>query len=278
MALNINKLLLKKGWTGAEVGKLLMASLINDLKHHGEPDHKPLFTQAQFDRMASKLPTERDYLVLNMYITLYDSVSTVFNKSQALMQQAWHGYYRYIMHVSFSMNAEQEQAQMLATKTEWNPILADYTLEKLCGDDDYHQFIRGELLGCINLMATAYSYLYSYNLIVEMLGEVYDIDGLEALQTDGIATIEERAASVNKLIALLFERTSGTPEEKWRKIEILQEFMQPIDCEAWKPAQDAIEATKAQLKELGISREARIKLTQAGLDAIILKLAATAKG
>lgn len=274
MAININKLLLKKGWKGAEVGRLLMASMLHDIKHYQEPDYKPLFTQAQYERMASNLSTQRDYMVLDVYSTLYDSVSTLYNKAGMLMQQAWHGYYRYIMHISSTMWAEQEQRQMTLTATEeWQPVLADYTLAHLCTDDDYMVFIKSELAGCVNLMRHAYSYIYAYNLVIEMLGELYDIDGIEALQSNGIDTIAERAEAVNALIAQLFENTSGTPAEVKKKRKKLEGFLQPIECSAWQPSPDAIEAVKESLKELGLSREAIAALAQRPLDATISKLA-----
>ena len=48
MAKSIDSLLKKKGWSGEEVGKALIASVIHDVKHRGEPDFKPLFSQSDF--------------------------------------------------------------------------------------------------------------------------------------------------------------------------------------------------------------------------------------
>lgn len=109
MALNINKLLLKKGWTGAEVGRLLMASVIDDIKNHGNPDHKPLFTQAQYERMATNLRTERDSITLSAYVALHESTLQLFNKAQGLHQQLWHGYYRRLNAVQNCILATEEQ-------------------------------------------------------------------------------------------------------------------------------------------------------------------------
>ena len=119
MALNINKLLLKKGWTGAEVGKLLMASVIDDIKHHGDPDHKPLFTQAQYERMATNLRTERDSITLRAYVSLHESTLQLFNKAQGLHQQLWHGYYRRLNVVQNCMLATEEQR----IKEQYAPLI-----------------------------------------------------------------------------------------------------------------------------------------------------------
>jgi hypothetical protein len=60
MARDIKSLLSKKGWTGEEVGKAVIASLINDAEQGSKP-HNPLFSQADLERMEDSLtqPAER---------------------------------------------------------------------------------------------------------------------------------------------------------------------------------------------------------------------------
>ena len=71
----INRLLNKKGWTGVEVGKALVASIVHDIKHQSEPDYKPLFSQSDFDKMESSLSTERDYLAYGVYRDIYSGTA-----------------------------------------------------------------------------------------------------------------------------------------------------------------------------------------------------------
>ncbi len=109
MAKSIDALLKKKRWTGKEVGKVLMASIIHDIKHQGKPGYKPLFNQAELDRLVSSLETEREGQTYNVYVTLYDSLIEHFNKGQSLYQQYYHGYYRYFMHLSICHKQEESR-------------------------------------------------------------------------------------------------------------------------------------------------------------------------
>lgn len=55
----LKNLLKKKGWTGEEVGKLLIASMLNDIKQQGQQDKEPLFSQSDFEKMESSLTSDR---------------------------------------------------------------------------------------------------------------------------------------------------------------------------------------------------------------------------
>ena len=98
MANSIKSLLSKKGWTGEEVGKALIASLLNDIRYQGQ-EHELLFTQADFDKMESSLSTDRDYLAYGVYRDIYSSIVDTYNRGQGLYQQFYNGYYRYVMHL-----------------------------------------------------------------------------------------------------------------------------------------------------------------------------------
>ena len=106
MARNINSLLNKKGWTGTEVGKALVASIVHDIRHRNEPDYKPLFSQSDFDKMESNLKTERDFLAYGVYRDIYSGLIDAFNRGQGLYQQFGNGYYRFAMYLKDAQNAE----------------------------------------------------------------------------------------------------------------------------------------------------------------------------
>lgn len=106
MARKIDSLLNKKGWTGVEVGKALVASIIHDIRHQSEPDYKPLFSQSDFDKMESSLNTERDYLAYGVYRDLYSGLIDAFNRGQGQYQQFYNGYYRYLMYLKNTLDAE----------------------------------------------------------------------------------------------------------------------------------------------------------------------------
>lgn len=120
---NINSLLSKKGWTGEEVGKALMASLLNDIKHIGQ-EYNLLFTPEDFAKMEDSLKTERDYTAYGVYRDIYSSVVDNFNKANALHQQFYNGYYRYLMYLNGAMDADKalentEQYPLIMTAEQY---------------------------------------------------------------------------------------------------------------------------------------------------------------
>ena len=123
----INRLLNKKGWTGVEVGKALVASMVHDIKHQSEPDYKPLFSQSDFDKMESSLSTERDYLAYGVYRDIYSGLIDAFNRGQGQYQQFYNGYYRYVMHLKDAQTADNmlERAELVPyvmTEEQYNRL------------------------------------------------------------------------------------------------------------------------------------------------------------
>lgn len=107
---NINRLLNKKVWTGAEVGKALVASVIHDIKHQGDSDYTPLFTQEDFDRMEGSLIDEREIDIYGTYRDIYSGLVETYNQGQALHHQFFNGYYRYLTTVNDAHKAERAMA------------------------------------------------------------------------------------------------------------------------------------------------------------------------
>ena len=142
MANNIKSLLAKKGWTGEEVGKALIASLLHDIKNQGK-EYEPLFTQADFDKMENSLSTDRDYLAYGVYRDIYSSLVDTFNRGQGLYQQFYNGYYRYLMELNGAMQADHaladsENFPLIMTQAQYERLTAK-TLEykKTFGESFY---------------------------------------------------------------------------------------------------------------------------------------------
>lgn len=94
MGKKINSLLKKKSWTGAEVGKLLIASMLNDIEGQRTDTYKPLFTQHDFEKLENSIDNNRDFLEYGVYTTLYSAIIDAFNKGSGLNQQFYNGYHR----------------------------------------------------------------------------------------------------------------------------------------------------------------------------------------
>lgn len=133
MARDVKTLLSKKGWTGQEVGQALMASLIHEVKNLGK-DVKPLFTQADLDRMENSLNTRPDYISYGVYQSIYSAVVDGFNKGQGLYQQFYNGFYRYMMLLQQATKIEQslkeaENYPLVMTQSQYDRIAAHVLAE-----------------------------------------------------------------------------------------------------------------------------------------------------
>ena len=127
MARNINSLLNKKGWTGKEVGKALVLSLVHDIKHQQEPDYKPLFNQSDFDKMESSIDTERDYLHYSIYRDIYSGLLEAHNGRSGQYQQFNNGCYQYVIKLKDAQIADvllsqQELIPYVMTEEQYNSL------------------------------------------------------------------------------------------------------------------------------------------------------------
>lgn len=151
MAKSINSLLAKKGWTGEEVGKALVASLLNDIRNQGKADKEPLFSQADFDKMESSLHTDRDFLAYGVYRDIYSSIVDTFNRGQGLYQQFYNGYYRYMYYLRGAMRADEALADM-----ERYPLIMSEEQYKRA-EAETLTYLRGHKLSFYSLVFTTLS-------------------------------------------------------------------------------------------------------------------------
>ena len=189
----LDKLLKKKGWTGKEVGQLLIASMLNDIKQQGQGEKTPLFSQADFEKMESSLNSDFDYLSYGVYRELYSSIIDSFNRGQGLCQQFYNGFSRLftvlrevqtadnvqkayddtplIMTESQYKRLEAEAVQTLKGYKESYYSLLFYILEKfLDAGDEAPEPIRTAIEATKEIPAEKITFSRSYN---EQMGEGY---------------------------------------------------------------------------------------------------------
>ena len=126
----LKNLLKKKGWTGEEVGKLLIASMLNDIKQQGQQDKEPLFSQSDFEQMESSLTSDRDYLTYGVYRDLYSSIIDSFNRGQGLYQQFFNGFSRLFAEFREVENADNAQKSidntpLIMTESQYKRLEAE---------------------------------------------------------------------------------------------------------------------------------------------------------
>ena len=126
----LDKLLKKKGWTGKEVGQLLIASMLNDIKQLGQGEKTPLFSQADFEKMESSLNSDFDYLSYGVYRELYSSIIDSFNRGQGLCQQFYNGFSRlYLMlrevQIADKVQKAYDDTPLIMTESQYKRLEAE---------------------------------------------------------------------------------------------------------------------------------------------------------
>lgn len=152
---NINRLLKKKGWTGEEVGKLLIASMLNDIKQQGQAEKTPLFSQQDFEKIENSLTSDRDYLTYGVYRDLYSSIIDSFNRGQGIYQQFYNGFSRLLLEFMEVQNADKAQASLdktplIMTESQYNRLEAE-AVQTLRGyKESYYSLIFSLLEKCLD--------------------------------------------------------------------------------------------------------------------------------
>lgn len=189
----LKNLLKKKGWTGKEVGQLLIASMLNDIKQQGQGEKTPLFSQSDFEKMESILTSDRDYISYGVYRDLYSSIIDSFNRGQGLYQQFYNGFSRLFTELREVENADNAQKSiddtpLIMTESQYKRLEAEavqtlrgykesyysllfYILEKfLDAGDEAPEPIRTAIEATKKIPAEKITFSRSYN---EQMGEGY---------------------------------------------------------------------------------------------------------
>ena len=151
--MNIKTLLNKKTWTGAEIGKALIAVFADDVRNRGK-DHEPLLSQADFDRMLNSLDTEPQIGAYLVYQKIYSSCLDNYNKSQALKQQFFHGYYRLLLELEQVLKADNalkavQEYPLILSKSQYDRIVEQRKRDLRAFEDTFYDVLFGYLTYCI---------------------------------------------------------------------------------------------------------------------------------
>lgn len=113
---DINKLLKKKGWTGVEVGRLMIYSIMEASRSMGKDE--PSLSQSDFDKLVHALSSQRDLKDYSYFTILYNSLQMSNSVSQGYIQQFEHGFRRLLNTV-----AGCETSEDIAKKSDYQPVV-----------------------------------------------------------------------------------------------------------------------------------------------------------
>lgn len=253
MPKDIKGLLSQKTWSGEDVGKALIFSLIHDVQNKGT-GKGPLFTQADFEKMETSLQGPADLAAYGTFREIHSGVVAAFNKGQGLVQQFYNGYFRVFGALDETRRVDNAQGEWEAKYGQQpSPFDLFTCLDDIAKDENR----KKELTFCgQTLMKPALRYLAAYNGLVEIIGRVYDIPGMDCLACD-LASLQGRLDTLNQSLHTFHETAFGDATEKARKQALLRELFQPVSLEALQPAPETAAKIAETLKAKGMSPQAK---------------------
>lgn len=110
---------------GKTVGRALISSFLHDYIHRADPKRKPLYTQAQFNRMVEGLKSEQEHRVYLEYVNIYNGLLEEHMRAEGFYQQAQHGLLRVHTLLRQAQGAQRADAilaqfPVLYTQREWD--------------------------------------------------------------------------------------------------------------------------------------------------------------
>lgn len=112
--------------------------------------------------------------------------------------------------------------------------------------------------------------LYSFNALMEIIGKVYDLPELAKTARHDTGILEGMANSFNNILYSFYYGVYGNEKEKQRKRAAIKKVFKPLEADAQRPSQEAINEIIEELTKLGFTKEAKQKLKR--LDLLIDRL------
>lgn len=142
--LNIDRLLKKKGWTGAELGKLELANTALAYKKAVEadnPEQEPAISRADFEKMLSTLKDPTEGRVYNGYISIHNWISNTMQVAIAQNQQAQLQFDKLWSFIQNAITAEDlysyiEELPLIMTEKQYKETVEKRTEEILKPDGE----------------------------------------------------------------------------------------------------------------------------------------------
>ena len=250
----VEKLLKKDSWTGKEVGQILMASLVNDMKHQrGMQTNEELF-EIDLQTMERSLTTKQDMITYNVYADLFRSVSLHYISGRAYFHQFNNGYYHLLSALKQIKEAYKNIKTVEAFFAKETPSqLSENSLLKHFQTrfDEIVQEAECKELGeyVDKLIYPTLSYIYAYNALIGILEKIYDVEELKDTAVYGIEPLEDSIKNFNLLLCQFREDLKNDSAST----EIVDKLFQPLQFEKFKPSPKVIEQIFAELKKQGFT-------------------------
>lgn len=143
------------------------------------------------------------------------------------------------------------QSRSGAYKEPKSPIFTFTTLDDIKEDLHYLLLTEGSM---DRLIVPALRFILSYNALVMILGRVYDIDGMEALQLNAEGA-KSQLQDLGETVQLFSDTVYGTAEIKKIKRGIIAQTFIYWEAEDIEPTEDAIQQVEETLRGYEITED-----------------------
>ena len=156
---DINTLFTKKGWTGAELGRLEIATVMKAYQRalNGEADPQPEISREDFNRMVKTLEDPAQGKIYNGYLSVHDWISRASLLAMSQEQQAQLRFNELATPIEVAETAEQlyqyiAELPAIMTEKQYKELVDKKTQEVLHPDES------GIYLNMFNLIQEAIDY------------------------------------------------------------------------------------------------------------------------
>lgn len=170
--MDIEKMLRKRKFKGAEVGKVMLYSLACDVRNMGNEDYTPLVRQKDIDRMHRGIASREEVAVYNGYVRLYRALTNLYNYLLLVREQFEGGCIFLLWQLRETMLAEGFE----------KPFPHEiFGIGRLAQDEDMQMKIS---VMRNNTLMAARQRIRATNALFDCLAWQLDIPELTSLQTD----------------------------------------------------------------------------------------------
>ncbi|MFA7162816.1 MAG: hypothetical protein WC097_01530 [Eubacteriales bacterium] len=221
--MNIDKLLKKKGWTGAELGRLELANTFTAFAQalQGVKDPKPLISNADFNKMISTITEPAEGRTYNNYLKIHEWIAKTYNMAVAQEQQANLNFNKLLNTLSNAMVAEElysyiAELPAIMTAKQYKDIVDSRTKEILHPD--------GEEIGFNVFNMLEQALLYYVHLLQKEPRKKNPLKPLKKKLEQELVTEPRILTRYNEVMGNgYYEREDGTrsdkvPSEEWSKL------------------------------------------------------------
>ena len=255
---DVKKLLNKKRLTGSDLGRIEITNMSLSFKDaiEGKTDPKPFIEISKLQTLRNALE-KKELKMYNNYIEIHDWITVKYNISQTHFQQAqlqlkilWEFLSESVLAEEFFTYAAKINAD---NKPPIPQMIEDNSLKVFFKDHQEFENSVDIVHFAREAFFTSYYLLKGYNASLDLIAEEYGIPDICVFKRD-FAKLQNQINNFNELTKTLSDKIQNDEyindtENKKRKLEVLKEYLYPVDITGIEPSKDKINEVKTLLRD-----------------------------